>query len=273
MIGELGLSFSRPVALLLLLLLVPLTVYLSRTSLAFLRRGARRWSLGLRLAIVVLLVLSLAGAGIVRADQRLSVVYLLDRSDSVSAGAQAQQAEYVAQAIAELRDGDAAGVIVFGSDALVDRPVQPDKTPPDLASAPSTTYSNLADALRLGLAVAPGDTARRLVLLSDGRENLGSAEWAARLAGANGVAVDVVALPTASGHEVWVDSLRAPSPVRENERVSLQLGISSSVDTTATLLISMDGTPLSTQEVRLVRGANSYVQTLPPATRGFHTYS
>ena len=58
MIGELGLSFSRPVALLLLVLLVPLTVYLSRTSLAYLRRGARRWSLGLRLAIVALLVLS-----------------------------------------------------------------------------------------------------------------------------------------------------------------------------------------------------------------------
>lgn len=273
MLGELGLSFSRPVALLLLLLLVPLTVYLSRTSLAFLRRGARRWSLGLRLAIVVLLVLSLAGTGIVRADQRLSVVYLLDRSDSVSAEAQAQQAEYVRQAIADLREGDQAGVIVFGSDALVDRPVLPDKAAPDLASAPSTTYSNLADALRLGLAVAPGDTARRLVLLSDGRENLGSAEWAARLAGANGVPVDVVSLPSARGPEVWVESLRAPSPVRENERVSLQLAISSSVDTTATLLISVDGTALSTQEVRLVRGTNSYVQTLPPATRGFHTYS
>ncbi|HEX8228898.1 MAG TPA: VWA domain-containing protein [Chloroflexia bacterium] len=273
MVGDFGLSFSRPLVLLLLLLLVPLTVYLSRTSLAFLRRGARRWSLGLRLAIVVLLVLSLAGAGITRADQRLSVVYLLDRSDSVSAEAQAQQAAYVSQAIAELREGDAAGVIVFGSGALVDRPVVADKTVPDLASAPSTTYSNLAEALRLGLAVAPGDTARRLVLISDGRENLGSAEWSARLAGANGVAIDVVPLPAATGPEVWVESLRAPSPVRENERVALQLGISSSVDTTATLLISLDGTPLSTQEVRLVRGTNSYVQTLPPAVRGFHTYS
>lgn len=273
MIGDFGLSFSRPLALLLLLLLVPLTVYLSRTSFAFMRRGARRWSLGLRLAIVALLVLSLAGAGIVRADQRLSVVFLLDRSDSVSASIQAQQSEYVSQAIADLPEADAAGVIVFGADALVDRPVTPDRAPPDLTSAPSTTYSNLADALRLGLAVAPGDTARRLVLLSDGRENLGSAEWAARLAGANGVAVDVVPLPTTSGPEVWVESLRAPSPVRENERVALQLGISSSVDTTATLLISIDGTPRSAEEVRLVRGTNSYVQTLPPATRGFHTYS
>lgn len=271
--ADFGLAFSRPPALLLLLLLVPLTVYLSRTSMAFLRRGARRWSLGLRLAIVVLLVLSLAGTSITRADQRLSVVFLVDRSDSVPAEVQAQQSAYVRDAIAGLEENDAAGVVVFGADALVDRPVTPDKAAPDLSSAPSTTYSNLADALRLGLAVAPGDTARRMVLLSDGRENAGSAEWAARLAGANGVPVDVVPLPTTGGPEVWVETLRAPSPVRENERVSLQIGISSSVDTTATLLISMDGTPISSQEVRLVRGTNSYVQTLPAAVRGFHTYS
>lgn len=271
--ADLGVSFSQPYALLLLLLLVPLTVYLSRTSLAHLRRGARRWSLRLRLAIVVLTVLGLAGTSLVQSNGRLSVVFLMDRSDSVPVAGQAQQAAYVRGAIAALKPGDGAGVVEFGADALVDRPVLPDKNPPDLASAPATTYSNLADAIRLGLSVAPADTARRLVLLSDGRENIGSAEWAGRLAAANGVPVDVVPMPTQNGPEVWVDSLKAPSPVRENERVSLQIGISSSTDTTATLLLLADGTPFSQQQVNLARGSNSFVQTLPPAARGFHTYS
>lgn len=271
--ANLGVSFLRPEALLLLLLLVPLTVYLSRTSVAYLRRGARRWSLWLRLAIVVLTVLGLAGTGVTQANGRLSVVFLMDRSDSLPVGVQAQQSSYVRSAVAALKPEDGAGVVEFGTDALVDRPVSPDKTPPDFAGTPATTYSNLADAIRLGLAVAPGDTARRLVLLSDGRENLGSAEWAARLAAANGVPVDVVSLPTQSGPEVWVDSLKAPSPVRENERISLQIGISSSTDTTATLLLLVDGAPLSTQYISLVRGTNSFVQTLPSAAKGFHTYS
>lgn len=268
-----GLSFSRPEVLLLLPLLLLVVVYLARTSMAMLRRPARRLSLALRITIVTLLVLALSGVGIVSAADRLSVVFLLDHSDSVSPTARERQAAFVREAMDGMGENDSAGVIVFGSEALVDRPVLPEKTLPDLTSAPLGTYSNLADAIRLGLAVSPADTARRLVLLSDGQENSGSAEWAARLAAAHGVPLDVVVIPTSGGPEVWVESLNAPSPVRENEQVSLQVTVSSSTDTTATLRLIMDGVPLSTQVVRLSRGANTFVQTVPNATKGFHTYS
>ena len=60
-----------------------LAVYLSRTSMAMLRPRRRAFSLGLRVALITLLVLALAGTGVVRAADRLSVVFLLDRSDSV----------------------------------------------------------------------------------------------------------------------------------------------------------------------------------------------
>jgi uncharacterized membrane protein len=271
--GIAGITFARPEALLLLLALLPLTVYLTRTSMALLRPRRRRFSLALRVVIIALLVLALAGTGVVRAADHLSVVFVLDRSDSVAASVQSAQASYVREAIASMKESDAAGVVVFGSDALVDRPVSSAATPPDLGSRPSTAYSNLADALRLALGILPADTARRIVLLSDGKENMGSAEWAARLAAAHGVPVDVVPLASASGAEVWVEGLSAPSPVREGERVSLQVSVSSSTDTTATLTVLMDGAPLSRTGVSLVAGTNSFVQQLPPATRGFHTYS
>ena len=112
-----------------------------------------------------------------------------------------------------------------------------------------------------------------MALLSDGKENLGSAEWAARLAGANGVPVDVVSLPSLSGPEVWLAGLAAPSSVREGEHVSLEVSVSATADTTATLTILMDGAPITIQPVSLVRGSNKFVQQLPPAVRGFHTYS
>src|SRR5438270_3804559 len=200
-----SLQFERPEALLLLLLLVPFAVYLSRTSMALLRPGRRRLSLGLRIVLITLLVLALSGVGVVAASDRLAVVFLLDHSDSVSAATQAQEARYVRDSIASMDGDDAAGVVVFGADALVDRPLLPDKSPPDLASAPVRTYTDIGSAVRLGLAMMPADAARRLVLLSDGKENSGSAEEAARLAAANGVALDVVPLATTSGPEVWVE--------------------------------------------------------------------
>src|SRR5207253_2799963 len=124
---------------------------------------------------------------------------------------------------ARMCQNDQIGVIEFGADALVDRPVVADKTQPDLTSNPTTTYSNLADAIRLGLAVAPADSARRLVLLSDGKQNVGDAVWAARLASASGASIDVVPLTTKGGPEVLVGSLDAPKTVREHESVNLNI--------------------------------------------------
>ncbi|HST04396.1 MAG TPA: VWA domain-containing protein, partial [Chloroflexia bacterium] len=233
----------------------------------------RRVSLALRILLITLLVLAVAGLGVARAADRLSVVFLVDRSDSVSATARAAQADYVQSAIADMKEGDSAGVVAFGADALVDRPPTTDKTPPDLASKPGPAYTNIADAIRLGLSILPSDSARRMVLLSDGKENLGSAEWAARLAGANGVPLDIISLSSLSGPEVWLDGLSAPASVREGEHVSLEVSVSASLDTTATLTILMDGAPITTQAVDLVSGSNKFVQQLPPAVRGFHTYS
>jgi Mg-chelatase subunit ChlD len=268
-----GLSFARPEALLLLAVLIPVTVYLSRTGLVNLRPSARRVSLALRIVIVTLLVLALSGMSVVQATGRLSVVFLLDRSDSVGAQQRALQSEYLRQAMQDMREGDGAGVIMFGADALVDRPVLPDRSAPDLTSVPVTTYTNVAEAIRLGLAITPADTARRLVLLSDGMENVGSAEWAARLAAAHGVQVDVVPLTTQSGPEVWLDSLQAPASVHEGERVQLQVSVYSSTDTTATLTLFMNGEVLNSQIVQLVPGPNTFVQALPPARPGFHSYA
>ena len=266
-------SFTRPAALVLLLALVPLAVFLSRSSLALLRPTARRVSLALRLVIITLLVLALSGVGVVRASDTIAAVFLLDRSDSVSAAQQTANDAYVRRAISTMSEGEQAGVVVFGADSLVDRPASTETAPPDLESRPATTYSNIAEALRLGLAVMPPYSAGRLVLLSDGAENVGSAEWAARLAEAHGVPVDVVPADAAAGPDVWVEGLAAPASAREGEQVSLELSVSSSTDTTATLTLLMDGVQINSQQVRLTRGANTFVQHLPPAVRGFHTYS
>ena len=70
------LSFANPAALLLLLTL-PYFIWLGRPRVAY--RRQRDWmSLALRLAIVLCLVLALAGVQTVHAADKLSVVFLID---------------------------------------------------------------------------------------------------------------------------------------------------------------------------------------------------
>src|SRR5436305_5940353 len=105
-----GFSLSRPEGL-VLLALVPLAVYLSLRGRPLMRRGRRRLSLALRVCVIVMLVLAISGLDLVRAGDRLSVVFLVDRSDSMSAGQKAQQDDYLRSAFGAMGTDDAAGVI------------------------------------------------------------------------------------------------------------------------------------------------------------------
>jgi hypothetical protein len=159
-----GISFTQPLGL-LLLALIPLTVLLARDSLAALPRARRRFSLGLRVVLLTLLVLAVAGTQVVQSVDNLAVVFLLDRSDSVPRAQQDAAVDFVRAALPHMGERDQAAVVAFGSEAVVDRPLSADHTLPDVASKPASTFSNLADAIRLGTALFPPDAQGRLVLL------------------------------------------------------------------------------------------------------------
>ena len=67
----------------------------------------------------------------------------------------------------------------------------------EVASTVDGNYTDIAAAIKLALASFPEGSGKRIVLLSDGNENLGNAEEQARIARQNGVQIDVV--PLAAG--------------------------------------------------------------------------
>jgi len=119
---------------LLLLVLLPVVWWIGAKSLGGLG-PVRRWVvLALRTAVVVLMVLAIAGARWVRSSDRVTVFYLVDRSLSIPTDLREAMVDYVARSIAEHRRGkDRAGVIVFGRDAAVEVPPLSDESLDGLA--------------------------------------------------------------------------------------------------------------------------------------------
>lgn len=266
-----GISFTQPLGLLLLALL-PLAVWTARHSQIPLARARRRWSLGLRLVLLTLLALAVAGTQVVQPVDTLAVIFLLDRSDSVPVAQQSAAVDFVRGALPAMGPRDLAAVVAFGAEAVVDRPLIPDHTLAEVTSKPASTFSNLADAIRLSTALLPPAAQGRIVLLSDGNENLDSAENAARLAAARGVRLDVVPLAPPPGREVLIDGLEAPGTTREGERFDLRISLRSTATTSATLRLLVDGNLLGAQEVQLSAGSSTFVQPVLTAGKGFHIY-
>jgi len=262
------LTFITPAALALLVLLPLMWAFALLTP----RRFARwRFWLGLALRSVIMgaLVLGLAGTQLVQPVNTLTTVFLIDSSDSVAPAQRERAAQYVDEALRSMPPADKAAVVVFGANALVERAPASLAALGNIGSVPITTRTNLQDALQLGLALLPGESQKRIVLLSDGGENSGRAVDAARLAAVRGVPLDVVTLPSEHGADVLVSSVDAPSLAREGQEIALSTSIRSSFATSGKLQVFVDGQLVAEQNVSLAPGQNNLPVRVPAGTAGF----
>ncbi|MBM3497652.1 MAG: VWA domain-containing protein [Armatimonadetes bacterium] len=251
-----SLALSNPLALVGLLLL-PYLVWVNRGSLADQPHRRRWFTLGLRGLIVTLLVLALAGLQAVRTNDQQCVFFILDISDSVPAAQKTQALEYVTQALKQMRGDDLAGVIAVGSEALMELSPARSLRFEKVHSTLSPARTDLAAALRLALAAFPEGTLRKIVLLTDGNENLGSALDEANLAASDDVLIDVVPLAAKYEKEVLAEKLVMPSQVKIGEPFSLRLVLRSLRPTTATIRLLRNDEHLRSYDAKLVEGVNS----------------
>jgi Mg-chelatase subunit ChlD len=216
--------------------------------------GQWRAALVLRAALVAALVAALLGITLPRTEKRLAVVFVLDQSDSMGAGGRLEAAQWVQQALSQQPKNDLAGVVVFGADAKVDLTVQHNTQLLASEATVDTTQTNLAQALRLAAALLPTDARRRVIVVSDGRANVGDADAEAAVLRGEGVRVDEHPVTAAAGPDVAVTGLQAPTLVRDGEAFQLQATINSNETTTVGLTLSRDGAVVDQQTVNVTPG-------------------
>lgn len=268
-----GFSFIYPDYLWLLLLL-PLTAWLALLGRRGLNRGRFWTGLGLRLLLLLLVVLALAGIQLRLSTDRLTTVFVMDVSDSIPPADQDVGEAFIRSAVEAMPAGDRAAVVVFGQDALVERLAGEEPFLEDLTSTPVTLRTDIASALQLALALFPDEGAKRLVLLSDGRENLNQALEQAELAAAQEIELRFVALgrQPSGGGEVLVESLQGPANAREGQEFDLGVVVQSSLQTGATLRVFRDGELIDTQELALQEGLNRFRVPVEAGEAGFRRF-
>ena len=253
------------------LLAIPLAlalVWLTRHRLRRLGLWRRRLALGLRLTILLALAGALAQPLLRVPDDRLSVVFALDVSQSLDAATQSEIAGWVEQAMRARGSQDLVGAVAFGRDAHVVRPPTSGESPV-LPAAVQVDGTNLARGLQLAGALAQGEGSRRIVLISDGWATEGDAEQT--VGGLEDIQLLVV--PVRNGlprPEVVLQRIDVPSYVREGESFDAVISVGATETTAGTLRAFVDEEPVLEQHVQLVPGHNSFTLELQNVAGGFH---
>ncbi len=168
------LDFAEPAWLWTLLIFLPL-VYLWKTSRVP-ATSIRRWGmLLLRAVLVIAIIFSLAGTRLVWFNKGICVVFVLDQSQSVPGAARDVVRERIANEVQKMNKDDRFVVVEFGGDAVVGSLPSPKGPMPPPAKVADTGRTDIARALRLALAAFPPDRQKRIILFSDGNQNVGDA--------------------------------------------------------------------------------------------------
>lgn len=266
---------------LLLLAAVPLLILARRGpkgSAAGSSAKWRRWvTLCLRGGALFCAVLALANLQRTHEEKRLSVVFLLDMSDSVAHDRRTEAFTLMNAAIAKLKPADRVGLIGFAAEATVLMELRPKTTQPQLTADAVLVGegTDILAALKRAMAMLVDAHHRRIVLFSDGLDNAGGTALIDYLPLLQASKVEVLTVPLQSVQDALrVHQLQMPTQVRKGQRFGMQAIIETDGSIpTLTATLSHRGVPIHEAKWTLPRGR--HVLELPVQQvheEGVHTY-
>jgi len=239
-------TFSDP---LWLLLALPVAAAL------WLWRPPSRPLLVARIAIVVLLLLALAGLAIQLPSRAGVVVAVADRSLSMPKNADAIENETV-RGLESARDGESrVGVVSFGAQSRIELLPEGGRFA-DFGMAAAEDGSNLHDGIDTALSLIPRGFPGRIVVVSDGRWTGRDPAAAAVRAASRGVAIDYRLVTRSSASDIAVDRIDVPGSVSPGESFVVAAWIDSPRAQDVPVELKRGGTVIASGTQRLAAGLN-----------------
>ena len=278
MIAAYGFHFEQPWWLACGLLALPIA-YVAWRSLRAVGAVRRAAAIVLRCVVILLLAAALARPSITETHDRVAVLTVLDRSQSVPEPLQQAACRYLVTALSDRPAGDMLAVIDVAERADIVR------LPGPLADIPARTLtlvgnqSRLAAGIQMALAVAPPGAAIRILLISDGNETAGDLRAVAKVAAANKIPIDVLPLRYTYDREVVFRRLVVPGKARSGQTVPVRFVLSSTAASTGKVLLSLNGRAVDltagegvAAPVSLKPGTNVHTISMPLGDRGVHQF-
>ena len=278
-------EITRPF-LLLLLLLLPVLYYGYRRSLVDLSRTQRIISLCIRTIIILLLILGVSDLQYLKTDEKLTVMFLTDISDSISEEGLTKSTEFLNDALSSQDGNQEVGIIAFTDKAEILKSPENDQdtiVSGELklvdtkqkwleADEESGDTTNIAQAIETAWSVFPSNANKRIVLISDGIETKGDAVHTGLRGKDFGIQIDTVPIYPSDEPEVMVQRIDAPAQVKQGAPFNLEVIIHSNHEDLAEVRLSKNKFEAAKKEVRLVEGENRVVFTETSEESGTLTY-
>ncbi len=261
--------FDRPWALVAIPVVVTVVWLIAVRGKRTVPPRQHRWAVLARAIAATLLVVAAAGPHLERAVATRSVLFMIDRSESIGAETRDAQEEFLTAALAGAQPPARAGVAVFGSEVRLNRAVGPVRPFDGIRTEVEGSATDLTSALTVASSLLPSEGSRRVVVLTDAvPTSSGLAAAAERLAG-EGIAVDFVVFDAARSADVMVETVRVPSTARVGDSAEVTAVLRSNVATEATVRFTTRSGEQHVETVRVEPGITQVSVEIDNPEAGF----
>ena len=250
-------TLTKPFFLLIWLLTSLIWIMLRQSPGHGYSRPQRRLIGGVHSLLIVILGLTLADPRLLSVSDQVNLLFCVDVSQSIGSEATAAVETFMRTTLESMDADDQAGLVVFGKHPALEMALRPDFEPPPRSSEVNRNFTNLYEALQFAVGKLPQSGVGKIVLFTDGQENLQHAADIVPLAASLGVAISPVPLSSWFGpQEVYIKTVETPSTVPLATPYEINVVILSSQAQTGELILVRNDTLLATRTVNLQSGKN-----------------
>ncbi|MEC0148587.1 VWA domain-containing protein, partial [Paenibacillus alginolyticus] len=266
-----GIQFEY-LPVMLLIILLPFYVGWLWKSLHRLQGGRKKLVVSLRASVIILLIFALAETQLYTKLNHKSIVFTIDRSDSVKE--ELKEAQWIREAVkARSSEKDEAGVVSMALKASIEKSLDArEMNGFQFTAQTNTQFSDIASGLQLASGLLMNGNSGRIILMSDGEENVGDLLRQGKLLRDRGIQVDVVPLAAKEHKDASVEAIRVPNKLYQAEAYTLEVVIRSTSTEAAQLRVFEDNREMTAGSVQLNKGENRFAFQSLAKEPGFHRY-
>ena len=211
----------------------------------------------IRSFLILVMGLALSDPKLLSPSDQVNVFFCLDVSESIPDDQRQKAEAFIEQTTAAMQLEDQAGFIVFGKHALLEVSLRTKLDALNIKSIVNSNNTNIHDALHLAIGRLPHQGKNKIVVFSDGNENMQRSRDMAYLAGSLGIEIYPVPLATWFGkNEAFIKSLETPSNVALETPFEIKLVVISSGKNSGELVMVRNGNLMAQQPLELNAGTN-----------------
>jgi Mg-chelatase subunit ChlD len=211
---------------------------------------------GLRIALLVTLVLALAGPRLNLGGKGIDVIVVADRSRSMPAAAQDSVLALIHDLERNRHPGDRVGVVTFGGKAQIEHPLSDSSSLGSYAKEIQPDGSDLAEGISTALNLVDKHRPARILVLSDGEANGPDPLSAARRAREESVPIDYRPFERPRLGDVAIESIELPDSVAPREPFQFTVNLYADRDAHAQVRVFRGSQPIARRDADLATGRN-----------------